>query len=185
MAWKGDGSGRKDSPRGGVSGGGLAGGRQGGNSGGFSSGMLGSTARRSPVSSPSYEASLGNLAKMAGTMVPGAGLFNGVRGLMTGQFGPSYSGYQGQVNTPGFADPTNRALTADGGQPMTRTQGAGLYRGAGALTTPGMLGAQQPQAPAPVPIAPQQIAPQSQIGKYLSTPGLMAYGVNSPGYKYF
>jgi hypothetical protein len=115
-------------------------------------------------------------------MVPGAGLFNGVRGLMTGQFGPSYSGYQGQVNTPGFADPTNRALQVpDGGQPMTRTQGAGLYRGAVNMR-------QQMFMPKPA-AAPIQAGPQFQQSlapsQMFSTGGQYGASAFRPGYSFW
>lgn len=134
--------------------------------------------RRTPVTSPSYEASLGNLAKLASRAIPGAGMVLGA-GLDIMGARPGFTGFQGTVNTPGSYDPTNRALgqeTAGGG--LTGTY---LDR---IMQAKGMLAAQQ-QTPAPPPIAPQQIAPKTFNPQMLSTPGLMAYGIQQPGYQYY
>lgn len=169
---------------GGQNGGGTgAGGR-----GGFSTGMFGATARRAPVQSPSYEASLSNLAKMAGTLAPGAGIVQGIKGIATGQWGPSYSGYQGQVNTPGSYDPTNRAFGQDASPAASLAiQRMLLTRGSGAQH---MLPQQQPQQM----FMPQQQAPQPQQmaapkqafapGMFMNTGGKYGASAFRPGYTF-
>lgn len=168
---------------GGQNGGGTgAGGR-----GGFSTGMFGATARRAPVQSPSYEASLSNLAKMAGTLAPGAGIAQGIKGIATGQWGPSYSGYQGQVNTPGSYDNKGMEMQGGGGGQMDlATQRMLLTRGYGAQH---MLPQQQPQqmfmpqqqAPAPQMAAPKQaFAP----GMFMNTGGKYGASAFRPGYTF-
>lgn len=98
--------------------------------GGFVSGMTGATARRTPVTSPSYEASLGNLAKLASRSIPGAGMVLGA-GLDIAGARPGFTGYQGQVNTPGSYDPkggiensSGMVMRAPAGFPQARFQGA-------------------------------------------------------------
>lgn len=159
-------------------GGGMSGnardGRDGmGNRGGSDrfSGAQFSQPRRTAVQSPAYDATLGNLAKLASRSIPGAGMVLGA-GLDIAGLRPGFTGYQGQVSTPGSYDPTNRAFQS----PDQSMQQPGYAQ----LQAPGLLGAPRP------PAAPQQmIQGQDQIGKYLSTPGLLAYGANTPGYRYF
>lgn len=138
---------------------------------GFSTGMYGATARRAPTQSPSYEASFGNLSKLATRAIPGAGMIPGAVMDIAG-WRPGFTGFQGMTATPGSYDPTNRALS-----------GAASYMQG--LQAPGVLGAAQARQPAPSPAPAQHIQPQSQIGKYLSTPGLLAYGASVPGYRYY
>ena len=160
---------------------------------GFSRGMQGATARRSPVQSPSYEASLGNLATLASRSMPGAGMVLGA-GLDIAGARPGFTGYQGHVNTPGSYDPKGGPQMNGGGgvsdlalQRHLLTSGYG--GGNRAFYTPGMaspgLLRAAPQAPQPPQIAPQQITAQTYSPKALSTPGLLAYGVKQPGYGYF
>lgn len=87
--------------------------------GGFPSGMAGALARRTPVTSPSYEASLGNLAKLASRSIPGAGMVLGA-GLDIAGARPGFTGYQGQVNTPGSYDPKGGPEMQAGVQPDDR-----------------------------------------------------------------
>lgn len=164
--------------------------------GGFSGGMFGATARRTPVQSPSYEASLGNLAKMAGTMMPGAGLVQGAMGLATGQFGPSYSGYTGHVNTPGSYDPKGGPQMQGGGGELPlavqRMLLTGGYGGANrALYTPGMGGAPQmfmpqPAAQANPAAAPSAALPQQSFapGMFMNTGGKYGSSAYRPGYSF-
>lgn len=146
--------------------------------GGFSGGMFGATARRTPVSSPSYDASLSNLAKMAGTLMPGAGLVQGAMGLATGQFGPSYSGYGGQVNTPGSYDPK-------GGPQQAMFMQQPVTYGRSPLNTPQMFMPQQQQA-APAAAPAQQMAPKQLFapGMFMNTGGKYGGSAFRPGYSF-
>lgn len=165
----------------------------GSGNGGFSTGMFGATARRTPVQSPSYEASLGNLAKLASRAIPGAGMVLGAGLDITGAR-PGFTGYQGQVNTPGSYDPKGGPQMQGGGGDMSLAlQRYLLTAGAGgqnrALYTPGMGGGpqmfmpQQQAAPAAAPQAalkPQGFAP----GMFMNTGGKYGGSAFRPGYNF-
>jgi hypothetical protein len=105
-------------------------------------------------------------------------LRNGVFGNTQSAMGGTLADAADRVSSGGFG-PGGAPNMSGGGT------GQGGINYQGQLASQGMLGAAPPK-PAAAPALPaQQIAPQSQIGKYLSTPGLMAYGVNSPGYRHF
>ncbi len=173
--------------------------------GGFSKGMGGALARRSAVSSPSYEASLGNIARMGMSLAPGGGLISGVGAALSGNFGPGsggYTGYGGMVGTPGSYDSTNRALQGQGmqggggyGQNLfnpiqyNAVVRGGMYQGGGNQQKLAQLGQGQMFMPQPqqAPQAPQMPVQQpmaSQPGKMLSTGG--QYGISQfrPGYDF-
>ncbi len=177
--------------------------------GGFSKGMQGATARRTAYSSPSYDATLGNLARMAGTLAPGGGVISGINGMLGGNFGPGaggYTGYGGQVSTPGFNDGPNRALGQNGpmgygGNPAAQMFNplqqklvgrAGMYQGGTnaiklAQMNGQISGGQMFMPPKQAPQAPYQApTPQGfQPGQTLSTGG--QYGISQfrPGYNFF
>lgn len=160
--------------------------------------------RRTPYSSPSYPATLENLGKLFSRSIPGPGMIAGAAMDITG-VRPGYSGYQGQVSTPGFADPTNRALQANG--PMGYGGAAaqmfnpiqqnavlrgGMYQGGtNALKFAKMNGQvggqmfmpQQPQQQAPA--APvQQFNQQWAPSQMFSTGGQFGGSVFRPGYSF-
>jgi len=160
---------------------------------GFSRGMQGATARRSPVQSPGYDGSMGNLMDLGKSI---AGFFGGPVGSaasMIGGYGPSYSGYTGHVNTPGSYDPKGGPQMNGGGGvsdlALQRHLLTGGYGGGNrAFYTPGM-GAPRMFMPQPKPAQPQALAaPQFQQsfapGMFMGTGGKYGASTFRPGYNF-
>lgn len=132
--------------------------------GGFSKGMQGATARRTSAPARSYEGSLHNFGQLAKEVVGFMGGPVTTAAKAIAGYGPSYQGYTGHVNTPGFADPTNRALGQEGFAGASGARRGGLYQNATPIR-PNIAKAQALMpAPAPAPLPGSLRAPFAMPG---------------------
>lgn len=84
--------------------------------GGYSTGMYGATMRRTPVQSPSYDASLHNFGQLGKEVLSFAGGPVTTAAKAIAGYGPNYTGYRGQVSTPGSYDPKDTPQMGPNGQ---------------------------------------------------------------------